>query len=36
MGSLLQNGITLAAMALVLLRFGWWVPLTLFASTIPG
>jgi ATP-binding cassette subfamily B protein len=36
MGSLLQNGITLTAMALVLLRFGWWVPLALFASTLPA
>lgn len=36
MGSLLQNGITLVAMGLVLLRFGWWVPPALFLSTIPA
>ncbi len=36
LGSLLQNGITLVAMAGVLFQFGWWVPLALVASTIPA
>ncbi len=35
-GSLLQNGITLAAMAAVLLPFGWWLPLVLLAGTLPA
>lgn len=35
-GSLVQNGITLIAMAGVLMRFGWWVPLALIVSTLPA
>ena len=35
-GAFLQNGITLAAMAGVLLPYGWWIPLALFASTLPA
>jgi len=36
LGGLLQNGITLVAMAVVLFRFGWWVPVALLVSTIPA
>ncbi len=36
LGSLLQNSLTLIAMALVLIQFGWWVPLALIASTLPA
>jgi ATP-binding cassette subfamily B protein len=35
-GTLLQNAITLAAMAIVLIPFGWWVPLALAISTVPA
>ena len=35
-GSLLQNAITLAAMLVVLVRFGVWVPLALLVSTLPA
>jgi ATP-binding cassette subfamily B protein len=35
-GAFLQNSITLAAMALVLLAFGWWMSLALIASTLPA
>jgi ATP-binding cassette subfamily B protein len=35
-GGLLQNGITLLAMAGVLLPFGWWIPAVLFAGTLPA
>lgn len=35
-GRLLQDGITLVAMALVLLPYGWWLPLALLASTAPA
>ncbi len=35
LGSLLQNGITLVAMAGVLFQFGWWVPLALVLSAVP-
>jgi len=35
-GSLLQSALTLVAMGAVLLRFGWWLPLALLASTIPA
>ncbi len=35
-GTLLQNTITLAAMAIVLIPFGWWVPLALAISTVPA
>ena len=35
-GGLLQNGITLVAMAGVLLPYGWWIPVMLFAGTLPA
>jgi ATP-binding cassette, subfamily B, bacterial len=35
-GSALQNGITLAAMAAVLIPFGIWLPAALFLSTLPA
>jgi ATP-binding cassette subfamily B protein len=35
-GTLLQNALTLAAMAAVLVPFGWWVPLALAVSTAPA
>jgi ATP-binding cassette, subfamily B, bacterial len=35
-GAFLQNGITLAAMCVVLLRFGAWLPLILVVSTLPA
>jgi len=35
MGSLLQNGLTLIAMAAVLTRYSPWVPAALIASTLP-
>ena len=35
-GSLIQNTITLVAMAGVLAPYGLWVPLALFASTLPA
>lgn len=35
-GSLWQNGITLVAMAAILLPFGWGLPLALFLSTLPA
>jgi len=36
MGSMLQNGITLIAMAGVLLPYGWWLPPVLLLSTLPA
>jgi len=36
LGALLQNSITLAAMAVVLLSFGLWLPVVLLLSTLPG
>jgi ATP-binding cassette, subfamily B, bacterial len=36
MGSAVQNGITLAAMAAVLIPFGLWLPAALFLSTLPA
>jgi ATP-binding cassette subfamily B protein len=36
LGSLLQNGLTLAAMLAVLAPFGWWLPVVLFVSTLPA
>lgn len=36
MGSLLQNGLTLTAMAGLLLPFGWWLPLVLLFSALPA
>ena len=35
-GGFLQNGLTLSAMSLVLLRFGPWIPMTLVLSTLPA
>ena len=35
-GALLQNGITLVAMAAVLMRYGAWLPPVLLVSTIPA
>jgi ATP-binding cassette, subfamily B, bacterial len=35
-GLLAQNGLTLAAMAAVLLPYGFWLPLALLASTVPA
>ncbi len=35
-GALLQHTITLVAMALVLVPFGWWVPPALVVSTLPA
>ncbi len=36
MGSLLQNGITLAAMLGILMPYGLWIPTALFLSTLPA
>ncbi len=36
LGSLLQNGVTLAAMGAVLLMFGPWLPLALLLCTLPA
>ncbi len=36
MGEILQNGLTLIAMACVLLPFGWWIPIVLAVSTLPA
>jgi ATP-binding cassette, subfamily B, bacterial len=36
LGALLQNGITLAAMAGVLLTYSWWLPLVLIFGTLPA
>ncbi len=35
-GTLAQSTITLLAMAVVLFRFSWWVPVVLIASTMPA
>lgn len=35
-GAFLQNSVTLVVMCLVLLRFGPWLPLALFVSTLPA
>jgi ATP-binding cassette subfamily B protein len=35
-GSVLQNGITLVAMAAVILPYGWWLPPALLISTLPA
>ena len=35
-GSLLMNGITLAALAIVLIPYAWWLPLALLGSAIPA
>ena len=36
LGSLVQNGITVAAMAGILIPFGWWLPFALLLSTLPA
>jgi ATP-binding cassette, subfamily B, bacterial len=36
MGSLLQNGVTLVAMAAILLPYGWWLSVALLLSTLPA
>jgi ATP-binding cassette subfamily B protein len=36
LGSLMQNAISLIAMAGVLTSFAWWLPLALFAGTLPA
>jgi ATP-binding cassette, subfamily B, bacterial len=36
LGSLLQNGLTMAAMAAVLLQFSLWVPVALILATLPA
>ena len=35
-GGMLQNSITMVAMAAVLVAYGWWLPLALFVSTLPA
>lgn len=35
-GSLIRGGITLLAMAAVLLPYGWWMPVALVISTLPA
>jgi len=35
-GAFLQNGITLAAMAVVVLAYGWWLSVALLLSTLPA
>jgi ATP-binding cassette subfamily B protein len=35
-GQILQNGLTLIAMAGVLLPFGWWIPIVLAVSALPA
>jgi ATP-binding cassette, subfamily B, bacterial len=35
-GSLLQNGITMAAVAVLLVPYGWWLPGALILSTVPA
>ncbi|NNE99472.1 MAG: ABC transporter ATP-binding protein [Pyrinomonadaceae bacterium] len=35
LGSILQNSVTLISMGIVLLRFGLWLPVVLFISTLP-
>ncbi len=36
LGDLLQSGLTLVAMAGVLMTFGWWLPVVLLVSTLPA
>ncbi len=36
LGSVLQNGLTLLAMAAVLVPYGWWLPPALLVSTLPA
>ena len=35
-GALLQNSITLGAMMIVLIPYGWWLPLVLLGGTLPA
>jgi ATP-binding cassette subfamily B protein len=35
LGSLLQNALTFLAMAVILLRFSWWLPIVLIVGMIP-
>lgn len=35
-GAFIQNGITLAAMAAMVLAYGWWLSAALIASTVPA
>ncbi len=35
-GGLLQNGVSLVAVAAVLLPYGWWIPLLLVIGTLPA
>ena len=35
-GALMQNGVTLVAMAAVLVPYGLWIPIALLASTLPA
>lgn len=36
LGNLFQNGLTLGAMILILVPYGWWLPVALLVSSIPG
>jgi ATP-binding cassette subfamily B protein len=36
LGGMLQNSITMAAMAAVLLTYAWWLPVALVVSTLPA
>jgi ATP-binding cassette subfamily B protein len=36
LGALLQNGITLGVMMLVLVPYGWWLPVVLLLGTLPA
>ncbi len=36
LGSLVQNGITLASVAVVLMTYAWWLPFVLLAGTLPA
>ncbi|MGD0282375.1 MAG: ABC transporter ATP-binding protein [Dissulfurispiraceae bacterium] len=35
-GSLIQNSITLATVAVILMTYAWWLPLALFFGTLPA
>ena len=35
-GSLVQNGVSLVAVAAVLIPYGWWIPLLLVVGTLPA
>lgn len=36
LGAILQGAITLAGMGVILWRYGWWVPIVLLVSALPG